>query len=242
MEPSLNLKAFVLGATGAVGRLLVSELLSSPHWTEITVVVRRRLKGWDKLPLNEQKKLKVILKPTLDVLEDVSKWNLTGYSTVFCCLGSQKKYGEKIFVKVDYTYPLFAANLARHFNVQHYSIVTTERANPKSLALYFKTKGEVEEALKALEMPHLSIFRPGILLHRMNDMRLKENIIGRMLFIPKNETENVAKALRIEAEIQHKSPLEEKVKVYQYKMIDYIAKHNQLPKIYNLLFAEKTTI
>jgi len=35
-----------------------------------------------------------------------------GYDAVFVCFGSQVKHGEDVFIKVDKTYPLLAADIA----------------------------------------------------------------------------------------------------------------------------------
>lgn len=35
-----------------------------------------------------------------------------GYDSLFCCFGSQVKHGEETFIKVDKTYPLWAADIA----------------------------------------------------------------------------------------------------------------------------------
>jgi len=209
MEQPLNLKAFVLGATGAVGRELIQELVKSNNWTQITVVVRRKLEEWDTLSEHEKGKLNVILKDNLDSLEDLSQWNLQNYNTLFCCLGTQTKVGKEQFIKVDYTYPILGGKLAAHSKIPHYSLVSSVGANKDSCFLYTKTKGRVEEDLKAMSLPNLSIFRPGFLLNRRNDERMMEKIFNALHLGPRIEAKDVAKGLRIEAELQHKNPRSE---------------------------------
>ena len=47
MESKLDLKAIVIGATGAVGRELVDYLLNNPNYSKITIFVRRMItRGW----------------------------------------------------------------------------------------------------------------------------------------------------------------------------------------------------
>lgn len=89
MEHSQGLKAIVLGASGAVGRDLVLELLKSQKWSQITVLVRKKLEEWDILEPSQKQKLKIILQDSLNGLSDPSKWDLNGYSTIFCCLGAR---------------------------------------------------------------------------------------------------------------------------------------------------------
>lgn len=38
----------MVGATGATGRETVIELIESPIWVEVVVIVRRTLDEWDK--------------------------------------------------------------------------------------------------------------------------------------------------------------------------------------------------
>jgi len=230
METAQKLKAFILGASGAIGRELVDELVKSKNWSEVTVVVRRKLEEWDKLSEEEKSKLKIILKEDLDSLEDPSKWDLNGYNSIFCCLGTRTKVGKELFIKVDYTYPLYGGKLAAHFKVPHYSLVSSIGANPKSWFLYPKTKGQVEEALKSLKLPQLSILQPGILLNRQNDDRFGEKIAAIIPFAPKIESRDVARALRIEAELQAKTPNSNTAVTYSNKDLLHIVKTGTYPE------------
>ncbi len=230
MQAPSNLKAFILGSTGATGRELVNELIKSPAWSEVTVVVRRRLEEWDKFNDQEKSKLKVILKDNLDSLEDPSQWNLAGYNSLFCCLGTQLKVGKEQFIKVDYTYPLYGAKLAAHFKVPHYSLVSTGAANPNSWYVYLKIKGQTEEALKNLKLPHLSIFQPGLLLNRQNDERCVEKILAYIPLLPKTEANHVGQALRIEAELQAQTPHESPAITYSHKDLENFIKAGAYPE------------
>jgi oxidoreductase len=79
-------------------------------------------------------------------------------------------------VKVDKTYPLLAADIAVNnsnfsinIEIPHYSLVSSMGSNPNSWFLYMKTKGEVERDLKLKKINLLSIYRPGLLLNRINE-------------------------------------------------------------------------
>ncbi len=81
MEQNTNpLKAFVIGSTGAVGRELVQELVKSPKWEQITLIVRRKLEEWDQFTEAEKQRLKIVLKEDLDCLDDLSQWDLNPFS------------------------------------------------------------------------------------------------------------------------------------------------------------------
>jgi len=95
------------------------------------------------------------------------------FSSLFCCFGSQTKYGKETFVKVDKTYPILAADIAlRNSNsriileIPHYLLVSSMGSNPTSWFLYPKTKGEAEDELKQKKLNLLTIFRPGLLKNR----------------------------------------------------------------------------
>ena len=58
------------------------------------------------------------------------------------------------------------ANLAYECNVKYYGLLTSVGASSSSWFLYPRTKGRVEEAVSAVKIPIVTIFRPGLLLNR----------------------------------------------------------------------------
>jgi len=210
------LKALILGASGASGRELVKELVSSQKWSEVSVIVRRVLDEWKNLPVDQAQKLKIITTANLDELADTKKWSFPGYNTVFCCLGSRVKEGKELFRKVDYTYPINGGQIAKENGIPHYSLVSSTGADKTSMFLYMKTKGEVEEGLTNIGLPHLSIFRPGAILSRDNDARFGEKILKYIPFVAKIETRDLVKAMMIEAEDLHINGAKERKPVVIY--------------------------
>jgi oxidoreductase len=116
---------------------------------------------------------------TVEVSEDLDNYfknehaQYQNFSSLFCCLGSQRKHGKETFVKVDKTYPILAANialknsnLAMIIEIPHYLLVSSMGSDSKSWFLYPKTKGEVEDELKQKKLNLLTIFRPGLLKNR----------------------------------------------------------------------------
>ena len=104
-----GMKALIFGATGATGSELVCMLLASPNWAKVHCVARRGLDEWESLPGKEKLELERV-----DMDEYFKKENThyKGYDVVFCCLGTQVKYGEETFIKVDKTWPTLAADIA----------------------------------------------------------------------------------------------------------------------------------
>ena len=75
-------------------------------------------------------------------------------------------------MQVDLTYVEETAQLAKAAGVRHFSLVSSESANPNMPAsnflplhplLFMRTKGQAEEAVKRCGFERVSIFRPGML-------------------------------------------------------------------------------
>ena len=108
---------------------------------------------------------------------------LQGYHGFLCTLGSRTKYGKQEFVKVDYTYPLEFAKVAVDLQIPYFGLLSSVGASASSWFLYMKTKGEIENAITALKLPYLCIFRPGLLRNRDNDARFGEKIAHYIPFL-----------------------------------------------------------
>ncbi|CAD8079480.1 unnamed protein product [Paramecium sonneborni] len=218
-----NLRGVILGASGAVGRELVTELSNSPKWTEIVLIVRRKLEQWDTLP--NKNKLRIIQVQNLDTLEQTDEWKkFANFNTFFCVLGSRVKEGDAQFTKVDLTYPIYGGNIAKANSIPHYSLLTSIGADKGSMFLYTRIKGLVEEALTKQQFPYLTIHRAGAILNRVNDERFGETFLKYMPFIDKIECKDLAKALRIDAEkayldLQNSNSTDSIVRINTNKML-----------------------
>ena len=94
MEPQ-KFKAIIIGATGAVGRELVDCLLSSNHYSKITIFVRRVIKKWEDLPEAQKQILNIIKVDDLDFLSNSKeelekKLDNIKYDVLFNVLGSRE--------------------------------------------------------------------------------------------------------------------------------------------------------
>jgi len=164
--PDAPVKVAVLGATGAIGKALVAQLVSRPNVAVVTVFVRKLQNPFPGLS-EEQLKRNVLQQKQVDYDHIQNYANeLDGHSNVFCCLGTvrSKVASDEEFIKVDKTYVLEAAKIARAKGVPHFSLVSSIGADATSWFLYPRTKGQTEEELKKLSFPHLSIFRPAVLI------------------------------------------------------------------------------
>ncbi len=158
--------ALVVGATGLIGDLLTHQLVDSPIYSSVKVLVRKPL-SWQHTRLQE-------------VQFDFDHPNglITQADDIFCCLGTTiKKAGSKeAFRKVDYQYPLDIARLSLANGARQFAIVTAMGANADSSIFYNRVKGDVERDLTNLNYPTLLIFRPSLLLGNRVEQRFGERI------------------------------------------------------------------
>lgn len=238
---SKSLKCVVIGGSGAVGRELVDYLINSGNWVEVTLIVRRKIDRWSKLPMNGTK-VNFILLENLDILgksrEEILKlypeMNFEGYDSVFNCLGSRVKNGDEEFYKVDFTYVEYSASLCEKFNIPHFSHVTSEGANKGSCFLYMRVKGEIEEKLESMKIEKLSIFRPGAILDRDNDYRFGESLLKCLVclcccFISGIQAKELGAGIGYEAEKIHS--LKKHKKVYKNSEIIDLSSQSLKSKI-----------
>lgn len=168
------MKAIILGATGLVGSKLLSKLIHDSHFTEIISFSRR--------PLDlTHPKLKQIVSPLKDF--DHGQELFHEVDALFCCLGTTiKKAGsQKAFKAVDYDLPLMAAQVFKKNQGKHFLIITAVGSDPESPFFYNKTKGQLEQALKDLNLKRLSLIKPSLLLGERADSRFFEGL-GQIIF------------------------------------------------------------
>lgn len=163
-------KALIIGATGLVGNELLHRLLDSEVYVEVTALVRRPT-GLSNMKLNEQ----IIDFNEMQLARDEFK-----VDDVFCCLGTTiKKAGSKeAFRKVDYDYPLKAAELAKTSGASQYLLVSAIGADPTAKVFYSRVKGELESALIALQFDSLHLMHPSLLLGKRDEFRTAESLSG----------------------------------------------------------------
>lgn len=166
------MKALVIGATGATGKDLVSQLLTDKGYDEVNVFVRRPLAV-------ENPKLKTHI-VNFDKPEE---WkDLVKGDVAFSCLGTTLKAAgsKEAQRKVDYDYQYNFARAAKENEVEDYILVSSYGANPKSKIFYSRMKGELEQSIKDLHFNKLTIFQPGM-LERKDSERTGEVLGGKII-------------------------------------------------------------
>ncbi|MDO2949801.1 NAD-dependent epimerase/dehydratase family protein [Aeromonas simiae] len=102
--------------------------------------------------------------------------------TAFCALGTTRREAgsAEAFRRVDLDYVLSFAELARRHGCRRLVVISSLGANPHSLFLYPRTKGEMEQALLAQTWERLAIVRPAMLLGQRQPPRRSEQITQRL--------------------------------------------------------------
>jgi uncharacterized protein YbjT (DUF2867 family) len=153
--------ALIIGATGATGKDLLDMLLKDDAFERVDIFVRRNIHI-------QHKKL------TTHVIDFDNKdqWkHLVKGDVLFSCLGTTlKAAGSKAAQwKIDYDYQYNFAKPANENKVPVYVLVSSGMASSKSRIFYTRMKGQLEDAVKALNFQRLIIFNPPLLVRKDTD-------------------------------------------------------------------------
>ncbi|MDG1731950.1 MAG: NAD(P)H-binding protein [Thalassotalea sp.] len=168
-----NKTALVLGATGLTGNKCLEKLLVNPNYLKVIVLVRQNINL-------KSEKLEQHIVDFNQLANYSEKFQV---NDVFCCLGTtiKKAKSKQNFENIDLHLVVNAAKISKQANVDKFMVISAIGASQKALSFYSKTKGCMEDALKALNLNQLIIFRPSLLLGKRNETRLLEGI-GNYIF------------------------------------------------------------
>jgi uncharacterized protein YbjT (DUF2867 family) len=167
--------AVVAGGTGLIGSTLLQLLGTDTNYHRVTTLARR------DVPVPTGVTLQRVDFERLDeaVLPDV-------VDDAFCCLGTTRKAAgsAEAFRHVDFDYLVAFAKLAKRSGAKRFLLVSSVGASARSSALYTRTKGEGEEAIKAIGFTTVVILRPSFLMGNRAEARAGEAIaisVGRAI-------------------------------------------------------------
>ena len=162
-------KAIIFGSSGFVGSHLLSELLNSSDYAQVTAVVRK------KLSISHPKLNTVIgdYRSLRELEADASA------DEIFLALGATRKTSpdKTTYYQVDHDYPVLAAQIAKARGAKSVFLVTAVGANPHSHFFYVRTKGETERDIIALDFEHTHVFRPSMITGNRQEKRPWERIM-----------------------------------------------------------------
>ena len=166
------MKAIIIGATGATGKDLVTQLLADEQFEEVHTFVRR-----NKSIQHDKLRVHVV------DFDKIGEWKsaLQG-DVLFSALGTTIKQAgsQKEQWKVDYTYQYEVAKAAKENGVQTMALVSSAWATVDSKVFYTRMKGQLEEDVKKLGFRSLYIMRPPSLIRKGTD-RLGESVSVKIL-------------------------------------------------------------
>lgn len=149
--------ALLAGATGLVGGECLRRLLAERAYGRVIVLTRRDLGLSGDHPKVQQR---ICDLASLDAVASGLRAD-----HVFCALGTtiRKAGSQAKFREVDFEYPRRIAEVARRNGATHFSLVSALGASCTSPFFYSRVKGEIEEALRAMDWPSLCFVRPSVI-------------------------------------------------------------------------------
>ncbi len=157
----MNKTALVIGATGATGKDIVSQLLEDDAFDKVHIFVRRDIAiKHDKLQVH------------IVDFDKINEWKDELHGDVlFSALGTTIKQAgsQENQWKIDYTYQYEVAKAARENGVPTMSLVSSAWATADSKVFYTRMKGQLEEDVKKLGFKSLTIMRPPSLIRKDTD-------------------------------------------------------------------------
>jgi uncharacterized protein YbjT (DUF2867 family) len=170
-----GLTAVLAGATGLVGGECLKQLVVCKDYARITVITRRDLGAAARHAKVQQV---VTDLARLDKVQDSLRAD-----HVYCALGTtiRKAGSQENFRQVDQVIPLRLAQLTLAAGARHFAIVSALGADARSRVFYSRVKGEVEESLRAMAWPGLTIVRPSVIVGERAESRPMERLAEHLL-------------------------------------------------------------
>lgn len=174
LEVSPRMVALLAGATGLVGREILHRLADDERVAQVRALARRPLASSDTAPRVLECRVEY------ERLDASARW--FEVDTVFCALGTtiRQAGSQEAFRRVDHDYPLMVARAALAHGARHFLLVSALGADARSGVFYSRVKGELEEAVRALGFPCVTIARPSVLLGSRSERRIGEEIAKRI--------------------------------------------------------------
>ena len=161
-EESDRISVVMLGASGAVGQMVLEALFAVKREVNILALGRKAV----SLPPNERLQQQVV-----DVTDPQTYQKyLEGKQVAICTfgVGQPSKISQAEFLKFDKDVVIDFAISCKKAGVKHFQLLGSVGANHRSRSFYLRTKGELQNALIELKFERLSIFQPSMILTPTN--------------------------------------------------------------------------
>jgi uncharacterized protein YbjT (DUF2867 family) len=162
------MKLLLVGATGLVGRHVLTLALADPRVEAVVAPTRRELTAHPKL-----------FSPQVDFDQLPQHADWWQADAVVCALGTTMRTAgsKEAFRRVDCDYPLTVARLARAHGTPTYVLNSAIGADASSRLFYNRVKGELEQALSGQGFESLTFVRPGLIGGHRDEFRLGERMM-----------------------------------------------------------------
>jgi len=161
----------MIGATGAVGNHTAMTLSKVSGLQRLSLLGRRPAENVVGESVSQH---------TIDIFNPASyRELLAGHQTAICTLGvgEPSKMDKAQFVRIDRDAVLDFATASKQAGIRHFELLSSVGTNAASKSFYLRTKGQLEEGLKALNFERLSIFRPSMIITPTNRYGLSQAIV-----------------------------------------------------------------
>ena len=161
----------LFGATGLIGSSLLQFLIKDSDIQLINLV------GRSPFYLQHDKINNIVI--DFENLSSITD-SIAGSEVVFVSIGTtmSKVSGDKLkYKKIDFDIIYNIANACKKNSIKQLLFVSSLGADSKKTNFYLSLKGEIEEAVRALNLTSTSVFRPSVLLGKRSEFRLGEQIL-----------------------------------------------------------------
>ena len=161
--------AVIIGATGAVGKEILKEILVDDFYNKVYILGRQSIGE-----LADEERLTKIIVDFENLNFDTS---ILENADVFASLGTTIKIAgsKENQRKIDVDYTVNFSKLCEG-KVRSFNVVSAIGANSKSKNFYNSLKGELEDKLKVMNLGVLRIFQPSLLISKRDDKRFLEQM------------------------------------------------------------------
>ena len=161
--------AVIIGATGAVGKEILKEILAGNFYSRVYILGRESIRK-----LGDEERLTKIIVDFENLNFDTS---ILEDADVFASLGTTIKIAKikENQRKIDVDYTVNFAKLCEG-KIRSFNVVSAIGANSKSKNFYNSLKGELEDKLKVMNLGVLRIFQPSLLISKRDDKRFLEEV------------------------------------------------------------------
>lgn len=167
------MKVMLVGATGLVGGQVLQHLLDDARCDAVVAPTRRALGTSNPALLN----------PVVDFEQLPLEADWWAVDAVICALGStiRQAGSREVFARIDHDYPLQVATQARARGAHAFVLNSAKGADAGSRIFYNQVKGRLEQDLRGLGYPSLTLVRPGLIGGERSERRTGEHLASLVL-------------------------------------------------------------